>query len=405
MRFIWIAAWKDLRILRREPFSVATWVGIPLCVGLLIQLVFSGGNARPQGVLMVADQDDTVASHLLTNAFSSEALAKMVKLETVDAASGHARIDRGDGSALLVIAPGLQDAFLDNRPYRLRLFMNAGQSILPNIIEQSLRTMVDSAFYVQRVGSSELHSFDDRRPLSDAEIAARAIETNHLSRELVKYVSPPLIEVDTVVEKEQKRNASAGDLFFPNLIFLSLMLMANGLSTDIWKERGFGTLRRVAVSPAPLGAFLAGRVVMVGLVYSVVAVAAVLAAKFLADVAIANLALAAAWAAVCGTLFYLLLLPMAATASGQRGADVRGNLMIFPLAMIGGCFFPFDVMPDWMARIGRFTPNGLAVVQFRDVLAGTAKLPSLGAVFAILASAAALAFAITVRHLRRNTAQ
>ena len=74
MRFVWISALKDLRILRRDPFSVLTWVGIPLCIGLLIHLVFggSGGQAQPQGVLLVADQDDTFASRMLAGAFGSE---------------------------------------------------------------------------------------------------------------------------------------------------------------------------------------------------------------------------------------------------------------------------------------------------------------------------------------------
>ncbi len=400
MRFVWAAALKDLRILRREPFSVATWVGIPLCIGILIQLIFGGGDVRPHGVLLVADQDRTVASRLLTNAFSSEGLGKMITVEPVDEAPGHRRIDRGDGSALLVIPNGLQDAFLNNRPYELKLFTNAGERILPSMIEQSLRTMVDGAYYLQRGAASELRPFSGNRVPSDAELALGAVAVRRLAEEINRYVSPPLIGIETVAEQEKTQHATVGDWFFPNLIFLSLLLMANGLSTDIWKERMMGTLRRVAVSPSSIGAFLAGRLVMVAMVFGMIATASVLTAKYVAGATVVSLPAAAVWAAACGTIFYLFLLTMAVSSTGSRGADIRGNLLVFPLAMIGGCFFPFEMLPDWMARVGRWTPNGMAVLQFQHILRGTAEGREVAMVFGLLSMAGGVAFWLSARRLK-----
>src|SRR5439155_24239797 len=91
-------------------------------------------------------------------------------------------------------------------------------------------------------------------------------------------------------------------------------------------------------------------------------------------------------------------------ASTPRGASVMGNLLMFPLAMIGGCFFPFEWMPDWMARIGRLTPNGWAIVQFKAILAGSSDGRQLAAAVAGLAAVTALAFALALRRLRRGLA-
>jgi ABC-2 type transport system permease protein len=401
MRFVWIAALKDLQIVRRDPFSVLSWVGIPLCIGLLMHLMFggSGGQAQPQGVLLLADQDNTFTSRMLAGAFGGDPLGKMLTVEKVDAAEGRARIDRGDGSALLIVPKGLQDAFLNSRPYHLRLIANAGQRILPKIVEESLQGMVDGAFYLQRVAGDQLRGMDSGQAPSEADVVLRAIRTRRLAMEMSRYLSPPLIDLETTVVAE-KRSAGAANFFFPNMIFLALLLMANGLSTDIWKERTQGTLRRLAMSPAPIAAFLAGRLAAVAMVYCAAAAMAVLAARYLAGVTVSNMAAAAAWAALSGTLFYLLLLPLAVYSSGQRGADVRGNLLVFPLAMLGGCFFPFEVLPEWLARIGKWTPNGLAVVQFKDVLLGSANPWHLAAVLAGLAAAGLLAFLLALRGLR-----
>ena len=402
MRFVWISALKDLRILRRDPFSVLTWVCIPLCIGLLINLVFggSGGEAKPQGVLLVADQDQTIASRMLADAFSGDELGKMFTVEKVEAAAGRARIDRGDGSALLVIPKGLQDALLNSRPYHLRLFTNAGQRILPKIAEETLQGMVDGAFYVQRVAGDQLRGFDGGQEPSEAEVALLAVQGRRLARDMRQYLSPPLIGLETTVVEEKKSDAGAANFFFPNMIFLALLLMANGLSTDIWKERTLGTMRRLAMSPAPIAGFLAGRLAMVAMVYGVVGLMAVVAARYLAGVTVANLAAAAGWAALSGTAFYLMMLPVAVWSSNQRGADVRGNLLVFPLAMVGGCFFPFESMPEWMARIGRWTPNGLAVTQFKDILLGSVNPAHLAAVLAGLAVAGVLAYLLALRGLK-----
>ncbi len=399
MPFVWTAAVKDLRILRRDPFGVLNWVGIPLCIGLLIRLVFGGGGAKPQGVLLVADQDKTFASRMLADAFESGPLGEMFKVEKVDEAEGRASIDSGGGSALLVIPKGLQDAVLNTRECHLRLFTNVGQRILPKIAEETLQGIVDGAFYLQSVAGEELRGLGSGAGSSEADTVRRAIEARRLGLEIGRSLSPPLIDVETTVVVE-KTTRTAADWFFPNMIFLALLLMANGLSTDIWKERTSGTLRRLAMTPSSIAAFLAGRVATVAVAYCVAALASVVAAKYVAGVTVVNIAAGAAWAAVSGLAFYLLLLPLAVYSSGQRGADVRGNLLVFPLAMLGGCFFPFENMPEWMVRIGRWTPNGMAVVQFKDVLLGAANPAHLGAVLAALAVAGGLAFWLALRGLK-----
>jgi ABC-2 type transport system permease protein len=404
MRFIALSAWKDLRILRRDPFSVVIWMGIPLCIGLLMRLVFGGGDTRPQGRLLVADQDGTIASSLLTGSFSNDPLGKMLTVEKVDLAAGRARIDRGDGSALLIIPAGLQDAFLNDRPYRLQLLTNAGQRILPKIVEESLRGMVDGAFYVQRVAGAQLRPLGDRGVPGDAEVSRGSVALNHLMLDLRGYLAPPLIQLETTVV-ENRKNAGTADFFFPNMIFMGLLLMANGLSRDIWKERARGTLRRLAASPSPMWGFLAGRLAMVLLVYCAVALAAVTAARYVAGVHVANLAAAAGWAAAAGTIFYLLLLPIAAYSFDPRSSDVRGNMLVFPLAMVGGCFFPFEVMPDWLANIGRWTPNGMAVVQFKAVLTGSANLGHLALVLTGLGALGLAAFLFSLRGLNTEFRQ
>ncbi|MBT8062590.1 MAG: hypothetical protein KJO85_07885, partial [Gammaproteobacteria bacterium] len=37
------------------------------------------------------------------------------------------------------------------------------------------------------------------------------------------------------------------------------------------------------------------------------------------------------------------------------------TILLFPLMMAGGSFFPLAALPDWIAGIGRLSPNGYIV--------------------------------------------
>ena len=404
MRFVWTTFRKDLACLRRDPFSTLTWLCIPCCIGLLVHLVFSGGQATPQGLLLVADLDRTLASNMLTGQFSREPLSRMFVVESVSESEGRARMGRGDAAAFLLIPRGLQDAFLRNQPSRVQLFTNPSQTILPKIAADSLSMTVDAGFYVQHLAGPTMRDLARADNTSDEAVTRMALETVHLENSLRKYFDPPLIGLDIQVVQVRKVSQNAAAFFFPSMIFMALMLMANGLAGDIWNERLAGTLRRLATTPAAVAAFLAGRLLTILLVYVAVSLGGVAVGRWLAGAQVASIPMASLWAALSGMSFYLLLLLVALASSSRRAANVWSNILVFPLSMIGGCFFPFASMPAWMANIGRLTPNGWAISQFQNILDGSLKPPQLAAGMAVMAAICAAAFGLALRKLRRDIA-
>jgi len=123
--------------------------------------------------------------------------------------------------------------------------------------------------------------------------------------------------------------------------------------------------------------------------------------RWFAHVPVASVPLATLWLVLSGTAFYLFLVTIAVHASGQRAANVIGNLVVFPLSLIGGSFFPFEMMPDWMASIGRFTPNGWAITQFKAFVAGSAHGKDFLIGTACMAALGSLLFLLTLRRIRK----
>jgi ABC-type multidrug transport system permease subunit len=42
----------------------------------------------------------------------------------------------------------------------------------------------------------------------------------------------------------------------------------------------------------------------------------------------------------------------------RNAANLLTTILLFPLLMAGGSFFPLAALPDWIADIGRLSPNG-----------------------------------------------
>ena len=281
-------------------------------------------------------------------------------------------MDRGDASALLIIPKGFQDAFLHNQPSQLQLLTNPAQSILPNIIEQTLSIVVDGGFYLQKLAAVPLRSLATARRPSDATVARSSVAFSQIGPEPVEI--PESSSDRSGSDMSSRSNAKpkrGGTVFARDDLHGACCSLRTALAATSGRSSRWGTLRRLATTPVSLGAFLGGRLISLTLIlcrrrrWSAVA-----GMRWFAHVPVASVPLAPLWLIVSGAAFYLFLLAIAVHASSQRSGERDRQSGGVSAGAAGRLFFPFEMMPDWMASIGRFTPNGWAVTQFKAIRRG-----------------------------------
>jgi ABC-type multidrug transport system permease subunit len=404
MRLILLCARKDLRRMLRDPIGLVTWIGIPLLIGLVMVALFGRGEPKPQGLLLIADQDDTFVSSFLARAYTQGKLGEMITVNNVKLAEGRKRIGAGDGSALLIIPKGFTNALLRNEPIKLELVTNPSQAILPEMLREVTEILIDGAWYLHQFIGDDLHRFADMQGSPpDALIGEFSIKIRRLFDSVGRYVNPPAIEVASeVVEQNPGSQVNVAQLMFPSMIYMSALFLAFGYSGDIWKERMQGTLRRFAMSPGSPRHFLAGKLVAVGVVYAVLAAVALLTASLLLGMPVRNVGLVVLWIPATGGGIYLMMVVLSTLASTPRAASVLTNFAVMTLAMMGGAFFPFEVMPGFLSRIGKLTPNGWALLRLKEMLGGQAGAASIAVAFAATAVVGTLLFVLASRRLRRG---
>jgi ABC-2 type transport system permease protein len=162
-------------------------------------------------------------------------------------------------------------------------------------------------------------------------------------------------------------------LMFPGMLMMGILFTASGLSGDWWKEKQEGTLRRALVGPHGAGAVLGGKVLAFALLAAAVACVGLGLGKGLMDMALPRPWWTLAWVVLTACGAYLAFLLLQSLATQRRAAEILVNMLLMPLCMVGGCFFPFEMMPKGLAAVGRMTPNGMAMVVMRETMdAGSA---------------------------------
>jgi ABC-2 type transport system permease protein len=167
-----------------------------------------------------------------------------------------------------------------------------------------------------------------------------------------------------------------------------------------WRENKL--LRRLRLAPVSVGTVVLARV---GVAVAV-ALAELVVFMAIATTPYFGLRLASYWwmavpIVICGTLAFMAIgLLVGAFARTQQAATAVANLIILPMAFLGGAFIPLDYAPAWIKDVSYAMPLRYLVTGMQDVMArgdGPASaLPAIG----ILLGLAALLTVLSVRVFR-----
>jgi ABC-2 type transport system permease protein len=164
---------------------------------------------------------------------------------------------------------------------------------------------------------------------------------------------------------------------------------AFGAAITLVNWRQTKLLRRLRLSPVSTGSVVTARIgvsVAIALVQLVVFLA-------IATLPYFGLRLTASWwmaipVVVAGTLAFMAIgLLAGSVAKTQQAATAIANLIILPMAFLGGAFIPLDFAPNWIREVSYAMPLRYLVTGMQNVMARgegpISALPAIGILLAI----------------------
>ena len=371
MDFLFTSVRKDLLRWMQDRMALVIWLGIPFLIGGLITMMMDSGSGTPTGTLLIADQDDSLLSGFIVGAYSQEQLGDLIIVEQVTPEEGLRRVNDGEASGFLTIPEGFQDAFLNETPVTLTLRTNPAQTILPGIIENVTEVLLDAGFYAQRLLGSEIKAIMDSDadvPPTDVFVAGISVDIQQKIDAIMPRLSPLAIELVVVEPPPQEPQPDIALLFLPGVILMAVLFAANSLAADYWVERDKGTLRRLVSAPGALSGFVAGKAIAALLVMGLLVSITLLVGFTYHGVAWSKFLSSLLWVSLGGVGLFAWFAALQMLFPNNRAANLITTVLLFPLMMAGGSFFPLAALPDWIADLGRLAPNGFIVDRLTDEL-------------------------------------
>ncbi len=192
------------------------------------------------------------------------------------------------------------------------------------------------------------------------------------------------------------------DFLVPGIIAMSLMNSGViGLSTAFVSYRERGILRRIKVTPFPLGSFILARVVSQVLV--AVAQSIILAglAMLIFGLEIRGNLVLILFVILLGALAFLSIgFAISGIARNTETAASYANLVTFPMLFLSGVFFSIDSAPDWLKPITRILPLSYLVDGLREPMTRGRGLGTIWLDIVVLAGTFVVAMAFAIRFFR-----
>lgn len=373
-------AWN---MVRRSIGTVRGLMIFILLPGVVVAAIisFAGGAGDSPAIVLYANSDTGPAgSHLLSE------LEKTgdYKLEArgSEAALKEATI-RQEGTAGLWIPPGYSAALLEGEQPQLRIYelRTSEASILVKMNAAAIAAnMAGPAQAVTASGAGD--------PQAQFAAVLKQAEQHNVGSVRTDYNLYPRDTLGTIT----------------GLTLMFLMMLITSSVTLIMDDRVGRTMMRMFSAPVRsyeialgnfLGSFLVG---MIQILVVLVLGKWVLRYDYGLPLVLYFLVLAA---------FMLVSMGIASTVAGlirnPRNAGMLNSLILTPTCMLGGCFWPVSIMPDYMQKLANFTPQKWAI-QAVDIAATGGGWNELWLPFAVLGLMAAVLLAIGSAILRPNEA-
>jgi ABC-2 type transport system permease protein len=208
--------------------------------------------------------------------------------------------------------------------------------------------------------------------------------------------------VDVTASSVEDRNLGYIDYLVPGLLAMAISQSAVfGIAFALVAFRAKGILRRLRLTPMPLGEFATARVLMALCLALAQAVVLLAVGRFAFGVTIAGNLLDLVPLILLGALCFIAIgLLVGSVAKTEDAAAAMANLVTLPMTFLAGVFFPLDSAPGVVQAVSKVLPltylaDGLRGVAVRDH-SFMWTLPKLG----VLAGFTVVLVAVSLRSFR-----
>jgi ABC-2 type transport system permease protein len=367
MRKAFEIALLNLRILIKDKTALFMMIAIPLFMTMIMGLVW-GGMGEDKLLIIVVDEDKSNYSSMFTdvlkedevlsvrkddrkNAIDEVRESKVVSAIIIPKNFGD-KIKRGGGAKLKVVK-------LETST-RAFVVLEVVRSAI-NRIATNYYTANMSIDYLNKIGTTT-----DSKEESLWKKIFTGADGNWKPNPPVKVIFENVVASEVRGKKTIASGFSQGSLGFA-VTFIGFSLVGN--SATIMEDKIKRTLFRLLSTPTHKSSYIIGKIlgsISIGIIQCTILI---LAGRYLFGVRWGRdplgLILLMGSYIICVTSIGIMLASLVKTVDQ---AHAISPVIMISMSMLGGCYWPIEVVPQYMQTVARFTPTGLTMKGLTDII-------------------------------------
>ncbi len=390
-RLVLLLARKDLQILSKNRISLFFTFIFPLM--FVFGFSATGGNISNDDLreIPIVVADDPTARGL-ADGLTADPDSAFTRYTLEDAQRD---LNDDEITGYIILPNGLTDALANGDPVDLQVVVNTDA--------------VDTSQQLQGVASGLTRALLVRQAALQAAIAAAvatgedaATVTPALAQAAGELTGSSADATATLIEQVgDVEPISSSSFVLTGYITMFLFFTAGFGASELVRERTNMTLERLLASGVGRGELLAGKwlgsaargLIQASVLWAVgILILGVDPGQEPWMIALVTLAMLAA--AISCTLL------IAAFVRTERASDSLTILISLVLAMIGGCWWPLFILPDWMRTLAKITPHAWANEAFNNLMLFGAEPSSVFTNVAVLLGVAVVVAVIASRRVQ-----
>jgi ABC-2 type transport system permease protein len=414
MQRVFTIAWKDLRIVFRDPAALVIMLITPLALTFAIAFAFGGlmgGNTGIQNIpVILVNQDTGQFGQYIVAAFNSKDVANLVNpSDEKDPAAARKLVDENKAVAAVIIPHDFSSIIMpvgDTNPgissakTSVEIYENPSSpysaSVVKSITDQVLGEInagrIGGQLAVTRLIESGLVSSQQMSSIGQSIGQSAGQQSGQTNLITIHNISSPT---------SQSGEFDWMGYYAPSMAILFLMFTVSSSSRTILAERDAGTLARMLISPTTTAQVIGGKIMGVFITGVTQMSILFIACRLLFDVV---------WGPTLLVIPVILSVAAAATSwgiliaafsrtPGQAGSMGAAIALVF--GAMSGNFFPRTNLPSWLQSISYIAPNSWGLDAFSRLASGGELHDVLPAILALCVMAIIL-FGISILAFRRQ---
>ncbi|SFS96465.1 ABC transporter permease [Marininema halotolerans] len=340
---MWSIVVKELKIVLREKGSFFFLLLMPILFIALFGSVF--GNTGTTVTVNYLDRDGTKASKQLIKEIDQIDGFKVKKQSSTSLDKQIKEIKEGKKTSLLVI------------PENFEKDMQAGQSVKVKFYRDS--TADQSVAPIRSVLENISHGYKDHK-------LSTVLMTVTKDAKKVKEMMASPVQIQEI--KENVKSVNAISQVVPGYTVMFVFFIMITMIRGFFREKDSGMVARLHSTPMRSIHYLIGMWIPALIMVLIQCTVLLSFGYFVYDLHLGDgIAIVAIvfCLAICGTGLGLALSML---VRGETQGIAGTQLIALGGAVLGGLWFPFDLLPAFAQKVGHFTPQFWAQKSFQDVM-------------------------------------